>query len=128
MVTVSVFRKVIGRLRRLLFTPVGVAFLFVHWLVVIFAYTGDFPEPGFGNYTLLSAYINIANIAPLLLAYAVSSLVGQIASRETWLTIYIVLAIIFASIQWLLLGSFVQFLWDQHRPTLSKIRLKDRSL
>lgn len=108
---------------RLLFTPVSVAFLVVHWLVVVFAYTGDFPEPGFDNYTLLSAYISIVNILPILLAYAASSLLAQIVSHQTWLTTYIVLTILFASIQWLLLGSFVQFLWDEHRQSL-KIHLK----
>jgi len=124
----SVIRNLIDRSQRLLFTSVGLSLLAVHWLVVTFAYSGDFPEPGFDNYTLLSAYISFVNIVPLLFAYAVSSLVGQVVSHETWLTIYMVLAIIFASIQWLLIGSFVQFLWDQYHPRLSKIRLKDESL
>ncbi len=53
---------------RPILSPLGFSFAFMHWIVVLFAFLGDKPEPGFNNSTYLLYY--------LVRSYAVETLLN----------------------------------------------------
>ena len=105
-------KSVARKLRNLLFTPMSISVALVHWMVVAYAYFGDQPRPGFGEVASLSQYVSVANILPLVMSYAVSSPLNYLVGAKTVLVLFLTFTFVFATLQWLYVGTLCQLCWD----------------
>ena len=117
-------------LRYIALSPIGIAFVLVHWLVVAYALLGDFPsaENICHNYTMLRVYLAGLNMPALLITHLLATSLISLFSLVAWTNyIYTIFAIIFCSLQWLLVGALLQFLMAQHASDSSVQPITPRS-
>ena len=111
-------------------TPLGIAVAAVHWIAVAFALLGDrvevvYPLQVDRQLTLLQYYLLILNFPALLL----TNLIVQGAIYVSGLAVGVVyfyfgVGIIAITLQWLLLGGFLQMFLDEIRPESRSLQLK----
>lgn len=103
--------------RYIILSPIGIAFVLVHWLVVTYSLLGDFPsaENIYHNYTMLGVYLMGLNMPALLITHLLGTPLISFFGIEAWANyIYTIFAILFCSFQWLVVGALLQFLISQY--------------
>ncbi len=96
--------------RYILLNPVGIAIVFVHWIVVVFAMFGDKPEPGFNKSTYLTEHLVWFDMPALLLTNLISKPIIYAFGIYAWSnSVYSIVGIASVTLQWLFLGAFIHF-------------------
>jgi hypothetical protein len=94
-------------------SPLGIALAFTQWIVVLFAFLGDKPEPGFGNSTYLLHYLVSINYPALMSANLITDLLGFLFNTNGWF--YILLMILCISLQWIFIGKLIELFLENTR-------------
>lgn len=101
---------------RYIFTnPFGWAIVFVHWIVVAFAFLGDKPSDSFGVHagaTDLMFYLALLDSPAINLATLLSS-IFNISTSIT--SIGLILLVVLITLQWLLIGAGVTGIYREYR-------------
>lgn len=117
-------------LRYIILSPIGIAFVLVHWLIAAYAILSHFPsnDNPYYTYTMLQVYLAWFDMPALWVTNLLATSLISLFSLAAWTNyIYTIFAIIFCSLQWLLVGALLQFLIAQHAPDSSVQPIKPRS-
>jgi hypothetical protein len=117
-------------LRYIVLNPFGIAFVILHGLIVGYALFGDFPstENYYHGYTLLRVHLTYVNMPALLVTHLFAGPLIYVFGLEAWKDpLYTSFAILFCSIQWLIVGTLIHFLFSKHFPSDNDPSLKLRS-
>lgn len=98
-------------LRRLIFNPIGIGLALVHWVVVIYALTGDIQE-GFRQPTLLVFYLLILDSPATLISNLIVQIPGQLLGLSSSAYLYPAIWCTTITVQWLLIGGLIQWFID----------------
>lgn len=103
-------------------TPLGIALAMMQWIVILFAYLGDNPEPGFGNSTYLLQYLVFLNFPALIITNLIAKTIIVILNISLWKnSVYTFVSIFFITLQWILVGKIIELFVESIKETPVKI-------
>jgi hypothetical protein len=115
-------------MRKIFTNPIAIAVAVVHWLVVLFAIYGEHERSsliGEFNQSLLVMFLIVINLPAILLATFFNNLLTFVGIGTFNSNIGDFFAIIFVSLQWLLIGYFIAFMVGEVKPTKFNLSLVD---
>ncbi len=104
-------------LRYIALSPIGIAFVLVHWLIAAYAILSHFPSDDnpYYTYTMLQVYLAWFDMPALWVTNLLATSLISLFSLDAWTNyLYTIFAILFCSVQWLFVGALLQFLISQH--------------
>jgi len=101
----------VNAIRYIFTNPLGWAIVFVHWIVIAFAYLGDRPSDSFGVHagaTDLMFYLALLDSPSLLL----STFLTNLFNRSTTIALpWLIPLVTLITLQWLLVGAGISKLY-----------------
>lgn len=110
--------EIVKTVRYFMLSPIGIAVVLVHWIVVIYAMFGDQPPVGFNETPLLFHYLIFWNFPALILTNLIVQPVIYGFGITTWSNhLNSIVAVIFVTLQWLAIGGLIQSMVAELRTT-----------